>query len=158
MHMAEYFGEEIGTYARMYRFGLWTMLIGFMLWLGQYVFEKIYPSAVLAMDIYGIMIIFIGGMIALTGYLGYKDEKKKYGLKKVTTLTGNFSFFISLVSVFTMGHAGYISLIAGIAAIILGIISKKKGDNMYGEGSIYIGAIGTAGTAIIMALFYFFPT
>jgi len=77
-------------------------------------------------------------------------------MKKIKTATGYAAMLISATSIFIMGHKIYSSLILATIGLILGIISKKKGDNTYGAGSIYIGLIGIVGNIIIIALAYFF--
>lgn len=105
--------------------------------------------------IIGSVLVFIGLMCAVSGWLGLKEEKTKYGIKRKSTTTGFLALILGILSVF-LSNGPYISLIIGPLAIILGIKSIKEGDNEYGSAGGICGAIGFIINLYVMFLFTFF--
>ncbi len=144
--MTEVFGEEVGLYTKMYKLGLWLTVFGLILFVSGFFFKG---DTVMAI---AFVFLFIGIMLAVTGYTGYRDEKKKFGTVKHQTWWGLTGTSFGIASVFIMGHAIYVSLALAVVAIVLGVIAKRKGDNVYAEGGTYIGIISIVGNGIIIAM------
>jgi hypothetical protein len=101
--------------------------------------------------IWGIVLVFIGLMCAVSGWLGLREEKKKYGLKRKSTTAGIGALALGVASVF-LSNGPYISIILGILAIILAIKAVKEGDNEYGLAGGICGAIGIIVNFYVMFL------
>lgn len=103
----------------------------------------------------GIVLLFIGLMCALSGWLGLGEEKKKYGIKRKSTITGIAALITGILSVFA-STVPYISIVLGVLAILLGVKAVRDGDNEYGLVGGICGAIGLIVNLYIMFLFTFF--
>ncbi len=97
--------------------------------------------------IYGIVFLLIGSMCIIAGFLGLREEYKKYGMERVETRWGKFSLLKGIIGLFLI-HSPSISLIFAIAAIVLGIKAIREGDNTYGKDGLGCGII------ILFIIFY----
>lgn len=146
---SEYFGEEAKMYMKMLKMGEILSILGLPLTvLGYTLF--IY----LLLQTIGIILLFIGVILLLTGYMGYKEEAEKRGIRKVYTKSGIVSIFTGIISVFVMYYP-YLSIVLGIIAVITGKRGMNKRDNTYASAGVISGIVGIAGSAIILGLFYF---
>jgi hypothetical protein len=98
----------------------------------------------------GIM-LFFGGMCALSGWLGIREEKKR--IRRVRTGWGVTSFIVGLIGLFTSSTAGA-PIIFGVCAIPLGLKAKRHGDNELGPAGIWCGVIDIVMGAILIFIFY----
>lgn len=102
-----------------------------------------------------IVFLFIGFMCFISGLLGLREEKKKFGIKILSTSEGNLALVFGIISVF-LAKNSFFGIILGTIAIILGAKSVKKGDNRYGSTGIICGIIGIVLNIYIIILFNIF--
>ncbi len=105
--------------------------------------------------IIGIVLAFIGLMCVVSGWLGLGEEKKKYGIKRKSTIAGIGALILGILSVF-LSNGLYLSVILGPLAIIFAIKAVKDGDNEYGLAGGICGAIGLITNLYVTFLFTFF--
>lgn len=142
----EYFGNpsRIREYQMLFYIGLILMLVGIpsLFFSGNWV-------------ILGIVLIFIGLMSLVAGFLGKKEEIKKTGIKRKSTAFGNNALFLGIISVLISSRP-YFALIFGVIAIILSVKSIRNGDNECGPAGGIAGAIGVMVNLYVTVLFTFF--
>ena len=149
LNQGAYFGSEIGMYGAMLKIGSFLTIVGIAIVIIGF---SIVPKSVIGIT--GIVILFIGLMLAFSGYTGYRDEMKKYGRKRVYTGYGKGSITSGIFSVLIMAYP-FIAIGLGIVAIILGKMALSKGDNTYASAGLLAGIIGLVGGVIVWGLFYF---
>ena len=93
-------------------------------------------------------------MCALSGWLGLREEKKKAGIKRKSTTAGVAALILGIISVL-LSSGPYLSIFLGVFAIILAIKAVKDGDNEYGLAGGICGAIGLIVNLYVMVLFSF---
>lgn len=142
----EYFGNpsRIREYQILFYIGLILMLVG----IPPLFFSENWV-------IFGIVLIFIGMMCLIAGFLGKKEENKKAGIKRKSTAIGNNALFLGIISVIISSRP-YFALIFGAIAIILSIKSIRNGDNECGPAGGIAGAIGVIVNLYVTILFTFF--
>ena len=129
---SDFFGnpKRIKEYRLIFYCGISLLIIGLLL----FTFFKNY------LFVYGVAFISIGLMCTMAGFLGLREEYKKYGIKRLETKWGKLSLFIGISSLWLI-HFLFSSIIFAIIAIILGKIAIKKGDNTYGKDGMMCGII-----------------
>ena len=142
----DYFGsaKKLREYHILFNLGLIMMLIGvpFLFLPGNWIVP-------------GIVLIFIGFICLITGWLGKREETQKAGMKRISTGFGKAAFAFGVLSVF-VSNGPYIALIFGVLAIILSYKSIKKGDNEYGLAGGLSGVIGIIVNLYVTVLFTYF--
>jgi len=103
----------------------------------------------------GLVLLSIGLIFAITGWLGLREEKKKRGLKRISTIEGNLALIFGIISVF-IPQAFPLPFIFGSLAILLSYISLRKGDNVYGSAGGICGVAGIIVELYVWLLFTFF--
>jgi len=106
-------------------------------------------------SVIGMALLGIGAMCAVSGWLGIREEKKKYGLKRVSTIEGNLALAFGITSVF-IPQAFPFPFVFGTLAIILSYVSLKKGDNVYGGAGCICGIAGIIVELYVWILFTFY--
>jgi len=99
-----------------------------------------------------IVLFSIGLMCAMAGFLGLREEFKKYGMKRIETKYGKLSLFAGVSSLFAI-HVLYISFILAIVAILCGIKARMEGDNTYGKDGMICGIV-TIGLLIYIVILF----
>lgn len=142
----QYFGSprHIKEYNIIVYAGIIMLITGGILFL----FKEIYR-------IIAIVLLFIGLLCVVAGYLGLAEEKKKFGIKRKSTTSGIFALIFGVISVFTSNRP-YLPIILGIIAIIFSIKAVKNGDNEYGIAGGISGLIGIIISLYVSILFLFF--
>lgn len=156
--------SRIHKYKVLLRAGLSMLLVGFIMLSASLIICPGGPyrycvgetcvecdgTAGLMLAIGGIM-LFFGGMCALSGWLGIREEKKR--IRRVRTGWGVTSFIVGLIGLFTSSTAGA-PIIFGVCAIPLGLKAKRHGDNELGPAGIWCGVIDIVMGAILIFIFY----
>lgn len=106
-------------------------------------------------SVIGMALLGIGVICAVSGWLGIREERKKYGLKRIHTIEGDLALTFGILSVFLPQHPP-LPFIFGAIAIILAYVSIKKGDNVYGGAGGICGAAGIIVELYVLILFTFF--
>ena len=104
------------------------------------------------LSVYGMAFLFIGFMCIMAGFLGLREEFKKYGMKRIETKYGKLSLIAGVSSLFAI-HILYISFILAIVAILCGIKARMEGDNTYGKDGMICGII-TIGLLIYIVILF----
>ena len=142
----KYFGDpkRLQEYQILFYLGLIMMLIGI-------------PFLFLSENwiILGVILLFMGSICLVAGFLGKKEEIKKTGMKRISTETGKAALFLGVLSVF-FSNIGLVPLILGGIAIILSIKSIRNGDNEYSLSGGIAGVIGVMVNLYVTVLFTFF--
>ena len=107
------------------------------------------------LSIIGSVLLFIGSMCAVSGWLGLREERKKYGIKRVSTPTGVAALIFGILSVF-LPQAYPFPFILGEISIVFAYKSVKQGDNVYGRVGGICGAVGIIVGLYVWILFTFF--
>ena len=103
----------------------------------------------------GVVLLGIGIMCAVSGWLGLREEKQKYGVKRKSTPAGILALVFGILSVF-IPQAFPLPFIFGALAIILAYRSVKQGDNVYGRAGGICGVAGIIVELYVWSLFTFF--
>ena len=106
-------------------------------------------------SVIGVALLGIGAICAVTGWLGIREERKKFGLKRISTIEGNLALTFGILSVFIPQHPP-LPFIFGALAIFLAFKSVKKGDNVYGRAGGICGVAGIIVELYVWSLFTFF--
>jgi Mg2+/citrate symporter len=106
-------------------------------------------------SVIGIVLLGIGALCIVSGWLGLREEKQKYGIKRKSTWEGNLALVFGILSVF-IPQAFPLPFIFGILAIILAYKSVKQGDNVYGSAGGICGMAGIIVELYVWILFMFF--
>ncbi len=125
-----FYGSRIFPYIVLTIFGLGLLLSGIIVLL----ISGTRGSVV------GVMYLLFGGLFALGGWVGYRDEIKKYGMIRKYTSWGYVALILALAGLFA-APIKYLPIIIGILAIIFGIKAYKLGDLEFGEVGIGGGLI-----------------
>jgi hypothetical protein len=100
----------------------------------------------------GVSLLFIGGMCAISGWVGYRDEISKMGRVRKFTYHGRIAAILGIISVL-ISATPLIPIILGIPAIALGYKAYKDQDLEYGEIGMGCGAIGIIVGIILIIIF-----
>jgi hypothetical protein len=142
----DYFGDpaRLREYHILFSIGLIMLIVGipFLFLQGNWIIP-------------GVVLMFIGFICFLSGWLGKKEETKKSGVKRVSTSVGKTAFFFGIMSVF-VSNGPYLSLILGSIAIICSVKAKREGDNEYGITGGIAGIIGIIVNLYVTVLFALF--
>ncbi|MCD6236720.1 MAG: hypothetical protein J7K13_02055 [Thermoplasmata archaeon] len=151
-----YFGspKQRMEYKILFYLGLGMLAFGIpLISLGLYGDLRIEGTDILS--VMGMVLIGLGSICALPGWLGLREEKQKYGIKRKSTLAGSSSLGFGILSVFTP-HAFPLPFIFGTLAIIFSYKAIKQGDNVYGHAGGMCGVIGIIVELYIWILFTVF--
>lgn len=102
----------------------------------------------------GVSLLFIGGMCALSGLMGYFDEKKKRGIPRISTALGCAAASFGVMSVL-IGSTPVLPIPLGVVGIVLGRKVYKAGELENGEIGMYCGAAGVVIGIILIFVFWF---
>lgn len=139
----DYFGskKQMREYSVLLHVGVGMLVIGLFFMVSSFIFPIKLAKTNLLMII-SIVLSFIGATCAIAGWLGIKEEMKKFGIKRVITPEGNLALIFGISSVFLARTLSPLPLIFGLLAILFSHRSIKKGDNMYGKSGGVCGVIG----------------
>jgi len=142
----EAYGSRMMEYKYLGYIGLLMVLLG-----PGFLLPVFLPWGIVA----GISLLFIGGMCAISGLMGYYDEKKKLGRPRISTTVGWIGASFGVISVLS-GSTPIIPIFLGVIGIVLGRMAYKKGDLEFGEVGMYCGAAGIVVDIILMCVFWLF--
>ena len=151
-----YFGSpgQMREYKILLYVGLGMLLIGAPLTSLGFV-NNMNIEGTEAPAVIGVVLLGIGSMCAISGWLGLREEKQKYGVKRKSTPAGNLAVVFGILSVF-IPQAFPLPFLFGSLAVILSYMAVKQGDNVYGRAGGIAGAVGIIVELYVWSLFTFF--
>lgn len=143
----DFFGNQkrMREYRMLFYAGVLLLIAGLFL----FIFFTNYLSA------YGIAFLFIGFMCLVAGFLGLREEFKKYGTERVETRYGKGALAVGVIGLSSI-HFPPLSLVCAIGAIVLGKKALKRGDNTYGRDGMICGIVALLMACYIVVLDIFF--
>ena len=156
-----YFGspKQWREYKILFYLGLVMMITGMPLtslgWYNEIFFNNMKIGGTEIPSVISMALLGIGAMCAVAGWLGLREERQKYGIKRVSTTTGCIALVFGILSVF-IPQAFPLPFAFGGIAIVLAYISVKQGDNVYGSAGGMCGAAGIIVELYVWILFTFF--
>jgi len=138
------YGSRMKEYKNLGIVGLVMMLMGPIFFLPGWG-----PFGMVA----AISMIFIGGLCALSGYMGYKDEQKKAGKPRIHNVWGTAATVAGIVAVLSSQAPG-LPILLGCIAIALGKKAHDTGDLEGGEIGMICGGMGIVLGIILMVIFW----
>jgi len=139
----ETYGSRLKEYKTLGIVGLVMMLLGPIFFIPGWG-----PYGIVA----AISLLFIGFFCAVSGYVGYKDERKKLGIPRIHNLWGACAMAMGVASVLS-GQAPYVPIILGIIAFLVGKKAYATGDLEGGEIGIYCGICAIVEGIFLLFLF-----
>lgn len=143
------FGSEAKMYLHMLHFGEFMSLLGLALTIAG-----IFVTTGDTLAVIGEVILILGLLVLISGYLGYRDEMKKKGKKRVYTLPGMASIYVGGFSAIII-FGPWFSIPIGAIGMLLGVMGMKRGDNTYASAGVIAGAVGVFGGIGMWLLYYF---
>ncbi|MEF8873255.1 MAG: hypothetical protein V5A88_01145 [Candidatus Thermoplasmatota archaeon] len=150
LEKSDRYGQWTESYQKMGLIGLLIFVIGGILF-SISIFTGVLESGLV--NIISIILVFLGGFIALQGGVGYLTEKREEGKERVYTKEGIASLLLFILGLFVFTSFFPAFLILNFLAIVSGYMGLKKGDNtlaMVGLG----GGIIIYGLVVLLIIFF----
>ena len=139
------YGSRLKEYKILGHLGLILLLVGIFFCFLTFIFDTFL--------IIGIMVTFIGFMGGIAGWVGYRDEMKKFGAKRIKTGWGYSAFVIAMIGLGLISKIPILSIILGGISVILGKKAYKLGDLEFGEIGIISGIICIISSIVLIVMF-----
>ncbi|MFP3871602.1 MAG: hypothetical protein ACLFVL_01830 [Candidatus Aenigmatarchaeota archaeon] len=146
------YGQWSQAYKTLSMVGLLMMIVGGLMLMGVMVADLNSEN----LSVVAMILLAIGAFIAIPCAFGYREEKKKKGVKKVKTNEGRLSLIVLIIGIVLGWVSYYIFFAAAIIAVITGFIGMRKGDNYYAKIGFWMGIIifGFAGVLLLLVSIY----
>jgi len=139
----ETYGSRLNEYKTLGIIGLIMMLLGPIFFIPVWG-----PYGLVA----AVSLLFIGFLCAISGYMGYKDEQKKFGIPRIHNYWGVAASGFGVAAVLS-GQAPYLPILLGIIGVLLGKKAHDTGDLEGGEIGIYCGICAIIEGLILLVVF-----
>ncbi len=142
-----HYGDEKKLYYGITLVGLALIIAGAVIYAGYLFLALSEPYQII-----GIVCMVIGVFTIVPGLLGYHEEKRLEGKKKISVKSGRYSVVIGIIGVFLL-KTPLIPIILGVIAIILGKKAMDEGDNQYGLGGVILGCANIVISLLLTFMF-----